>query len=247
VTDGGSSLPEVQALLRVLAAGRPAVVSDYAQFADLPARIAVKVPLAGERAEEAEALAMELRRLLADPGRLRAMGEAAREHVKVHHAPERAAAAVVAACREWAELPPLAASTDFQEIPTTPRPSSAAWHDLVGEIEIGGIERPWPEGERRTISIRLRNRGFARWLAGGRGPGGVAVVVKLFEGGKGGHDLLEGRPWIALPRDLDPGEEIRFETQVRRPVGAARLLVEPHMFSGLGFREFGGPWWEGDI
>ncbi|HEX5761169.1 MAG TPA: glycosyltransferase, partial [Thermoanaerobaculia bacterium] len=32
-------------LLRVLAAGRPAVVSDYAQFADLPATVAVRVPL----------------------------------------------------------------------------------------------------------------------------------------------------------------------------------------------------------
>jgi glycosyltransferase involved in cell wall biosynthesis len=33
-------------LLRVMAAGRPAIVSDYAQFADLPAAVALMVPLA---------------------------------------------------------------------------------------------------------------------------------------------------------------------------------------------------------
>ncbi|MFY9822913.1 MAG: glycosyltransferase, partial [Thermoanaerobaculia bacterium] len=58
-------------LLRVLAAGRPAIVSDYAQFAELPGEIALRVPL-GE--EEPAALAALLRELLANPGRLAAMG-----------------------------------------------------------------------------------------------------------------------------------------------------------------------------
>ncbi|HEV7785664.1 MAG TPA: glycosyltransferase, partial [Thermoanaerobaculia bacterium] len=35
-------------LLRVLAAGRPAIVSDYAQFAELPAEVALRVPLGDE-------------------------------------------------------------------------------------------------------------------------------------------------------------------------------------------------------
>ena len=74
------------------------------------------------------------------------------------------------------------------------------------------------------------------------GPGGVAVVVKLFV--EGGGDLLEGRPWLALPRDLAPGEEVRFETDVRRPSGPAHLWIEPHLFGGLGFSKLGGPRWE---
>jgi len=226
-------------LLRVLAVGRPAIVSDYAQFADLPAEIAVKLPLAVAREEEAAALAAALRELLIDPARLRAMGEAARAHVAGRHAPAAAAAAVVAACREWEHAgPPLAAA------PEVPKPSTIAWHHMPGEITVEGVEWPWPEGERRRLGIRLRNTGFARWLAGARGPGGTALSLKLFSAGE---DLLEARRWLALPRDLAPGEEVRFETEVRRPPGPVRLRIEPHLFGGLSFSFLGGPWWEGDL
>ena len=224
-------------LLRVLAAGRPAIVSDFAQFADLPPEIALRVPL-GE--EEPAALAALLREVLADPGRLRRMGEAAREHVRRRHAPEQAAAAMVEACRELAELPPV--GDDPAGLPAVPPPSSLAWGRLPGELAVEGADLPWAEGERRRLRIRLRNTGFARWLAGVSGAGGVAVVVKLFV--DGGEDLLEGRPWLALPRDLAPGEEVRFEAEVRRPPGPAHLWIEPHLFGGLGFSKLGGPLWE---
>ena len=224
-------------LLRVLAAGRPAIVSDFAQFGDLPQEIALRVPLGDE---EPEALAVLLREVLAHPERLRQMGRAAREHVRVRHAPERAAAAVIAACKELEELEPP--GDDPLGYPDIPPPSSLAWGRLPGELEVEGAEAPWPEGERRRLRIRLRNTGFARWLAGVSGPGGVAVVVKLFV--EGGGDLLEGRPWLALPRDLAPGEEVRFETDVRRPPGPAHLWIEPHLFGGLGFSKLGGPRWE---
>ncbi len=226
-------------LLRVLAAGRPAIVSDYAQFADLADGIAVRVPLASSRVDEAAALAAALRELLADPARLAAMGVAARAHVALHHAPARAAAAVVAACREWEHAEPAAASR-----PEAPAPSTIAWHQLPGEIEVAGVEAPWPAGERRRLAIRLKNTGFARWLAGDRGPGGVAVSLKLFSAGE---DLLAARRWLALPRDLAPGEEIRLETEVRRPPGPARLRIEPHLFGGRSFSFLGGPWWEGEL
>jgi glycosyltransferase involved in cell wall biosynthesis len=225
-------------LLRVLAAGRPAIVSDFAQFADLPPEIAPRVPLGDE---EPEALAALLRELLAEPARLRARGKAAREHVRARHDPARAAREVVAACEEWAELPPPG---DPADQPDVPAPSSLAWGRLDGEMEVTGVEAPWPEGERRRLGIRLRNTGFARWLAGERGPGGVAVVVKLFVDGE---DLLAGRPWLALPHDLAPGEEVRFETEVRRPPGPAHLWIEPHLFGGLGLSKLGGPRWEGWI
>src|SRR5262249_39056465 len=159
--------------------------------------------LAPTREEEAAALAAELRALLAAPERLRAMGEAAREHVRREHDPERSAEAVVAACRGWAALPPPGTGRRAEGAPAPP----PARGDLAGEIEVAGADLPWAEGERRTIAIRLVNHGFARWLAGDRGPGGMAVVVKLLVGW---HDLLsagtEGGRWLPLPRDLAPGE-----------------------------------------
>ncbi|HEX2163187.1 MAG TPA: glycosyltransferase, partial [Thermoanaerobaculia bacterium] len=87
-------------LLRLLAAGRGAVVSDYAQFTDLPAAAALSVPLGDE--EEVAALAALLPPLRADGARLAAMGEAARRHVAERHDPARAAAEIVAACAELA-------------------------------------------------------------------------------------------------------------------------------------------------
>ncbi len=229
-------------LLRVLAVGRPAIVSDYAQFAELPDEIALKVP-PGEG--EAAALAAALRDLLARPERLRAMGEAAREHVRIHNAPEAAAEAIVAACREWRDLPPV--ESDPVRPAAVPPPTSLTWHELPGDLIVGGAELPWAPGERRKLSIRLANRGFARWLGGERGPGGLALVIKLFDGGEGGADLLADRHWLPLPRDLDPGEEALFTTEIRRPPGPARLRIEPHLFGGLGFSRLSGPWWERDL
>ncbi|HKV09149.1 MAG TPA: glycosyltransferase, partial [Thermoanaerobaculia bacterium] len=229
-------------LLRVLAAGRPAIVSDYAQFADLPPEVALRVPLGDE---EPEALAALLRELLAQPGRLAAMGRASRELVRVRHDPGRAAAAVIEACRELADVPPP--GDDPVGRADVPAPSSVAWGDLPGAIEVEGAGLPWPPGEKRRLRIRLKNTGFARWLAGERGPGGVAVVVKLFVDDGLTEDLLAGRPWLALPRDLAPGEEIVLETGVRRPPGAAHLWIEPHLFGGLGLSKLGGPLWEKPI
>jgi glycosyltransferase involved in cell wall biosynthesis len=266
-------------LLRVMAAGRAAVVSDYAQFAELPDAIAIKVPsappAAGEEglpqpaptaptaaaaaaeAGEVAELAARLAALLAEPERLRAMGEAAREHVRRHHDPRRAAAAVADACAAWAAAPPPAAAKLSSSLP-----SSMTWGRLAGELEVHGAEPPWPEGERRRLEVVLRNRGFARWLAGDRGPGGIAVVVKLIAEGR---DLFAGRPWLPLPRDLAPGEETRFTLAVRRPPGPPappwppgvtrlplapdriRLWIEPHLFGGLGLSQLGGPRWERDI
>ena len=304
-------------LLRVMAAGRAAVVSDFAQFAELPEAIAVKVPLGGEggggtgaggegaggspgarEAVEVAELAERLASLLAQPERLRAMGEAAREHVGRHHDPRRAAAAVAAACREWAAAEPpgdgldagdagdavdTVAAVEAGQAPrpasersgrswrsgrsrpgcsAAPPPSSLVWGHLPGELEVRGAEPPWPEGERRRLEIVVRNRGFASWLAGRRGPGGVAVVVKLLAEGR---DLFAGRPWLPLPRDLAPGEEARLAVDVRRPPGPQpsplppgvprmpvlpgriRLWIEPHLFGGLGMAELGGPRWERDI
>src|SRR5258707_14360149 len=124
-------------------AGRAAVVSDYAHSAELPDAIAVRVPWAGDR--EAALLAALLAELLAEPERLRAMGEAAREHVRRHHDPRRAAAAVADACAEWAAAPPPAAHSAGVYSGGLP-PTSLAWGRLGGGREVRGAEPPGAGG-----------------------------------------------------------------------------------------------------
>ena len=226
-------------LLRVLAVGRPAIVSDYAQFADLPRAVALRVPVGGAGDDEPRRLAAAVAGLLAEPGRLAAMAEAARAYVAREHDPGRAAAAVVAACAELAGLEPGGDAPARVSAPTTL--TSGA---VVGELHVEGAEPPWPEGERRRLRLTLANRGPARWLGARRGPGGVAVEVRLI--GPGG-DLRAGRPWLALPRDLAAGERAELEIAVRRPPGRARLEVEPKVVGGAGFGALGGPVWTADV
>lgn len=215
-------------LLRVLAAGRPAVVSDYAQFAELPGAAVVRVPV-GEG--EVEALAERLRELLAAPGELRRMGEEARRHVARVHDPALAAAAVVEACQELGRLEPPGPAPAREEVPTT-----LAWTAVEARLEVSGAEEPWPAGSRRRLRLRLMNRGPARWLAGGSGPGGLAMQAALLEesSSDADRDLLAGRPWIPLPRPVDPGDAWELEVEVRRPPGPCRLRFEPHVLGGPG-------------
>jgi hypothetical protein len=258
-------------LLRLLAAGRPALVSDYAQFRELPAAAVERVPL-GE-GEEA-ALAAAAAALLADPRRLRAMGEAARDHVALHHAPPAAAAAVAAACAELAERRPPVAPGEEAPPPDVPPPTSATWRRLEGTATVelatsgegtdaaaaadGGSAMPrtadvgsadstaWPSGERRRLVLRLANRGPSRWLAARRGPGGVAFAVSLTDAA--GRELEPGRPWLLLPRDVPPGGEAAVPFELRRPPGPAKLTIEPVVFddwSGGAGRRPGPLRWEG--
>jgi len=243
-------------LLRLLAAGRPALVSDYAQFRDLPSAAVVRVPLGDG---EEEALAAAAAALLADRPRLQAMGEAARRHVAEEHAPERAAAAMVAACGELAALAPPG-----DRAALAPPPTTAAWDRLRGEVslELDGAELgaggtgsgagsggagsgSWRAGERRRLTLRLCNGGACRWLAARRGPGGVAFRLSLLAGGR---DVEAERPWIPLPRDLAPGEETTVTLELRRPPGPARLRVEPLILNGWSGSEVSrpaAPCWEG--
>ena len=232
-------------LLRILAVGKPTVVSDYAQSVDLPDEVTVKVPL-GE--EEEEVLAARLAELLGDSGRLREMGEAARRHVIERHHPARAAAATAEALADFAAVEPRRlerieptatsfvssnASVVGREFPTR----------FAGEMEVRGAEEPWPGGERRRLAVRLVNRGPLRWLPGEMPDGGVAVEVRL----EGSDSKPELDAWLRLPMGLEPGQEHLFEFDVRRPLGRARLRIEPHVLGHQGFSGLGGPVWEREI
>ncbi len=220
-------------LLRMLALARPAIVSDYAQFSELPDDVAVKVPL-GEG--EVEALATTVGSLLADRQRLRRMSRAAHEYVARVHDPRRAAEAVVAACSELGVLEPLG-----DRAAVVPPPTSFLYRSLPGSLEVAGADKPWPEGERRRLGVHLRNEGIARWLSAEHEIGGVMIDVHWRKEHKG---EAGEQHWLELPRDLDPGDSIDLEIAIRRPLVDANLLViEPHLREITGFNAIDGPSW----
>lgn len=219
-------------LLRVLAAGRAAIVSDYAHSTELPDDVVVKIPLG---AGEVSALAQRVGSLLADRRQLREMSRRARRFIARHHDPARAAAAVVAACAELGQAEPLGAAP-----PRLPPPTSLVWRELWGELQVRGSEPPWPEGDARTLKIRLTNHGPARWLATARGTGGVMLELQWR---RDPWSPAVTASWIDLPRDLEPGEGRDLETRLRRPPAAAMLIIEPHLQDIAGFNALGGPTW----
>ncbi len=223
-------------LLRVLAVGQPTAVSDYAQFGDLPDGVVLKVPL-GE--DEVEALANEAARALADPGRLAAMGEAARDYVRREHDPEGAAAAIVAACQELARCQPPGDAPTSDERPAT----SLTWAELPGRLEVAGAEPAWPVGAARQLQIELVNSGPARWLRTGV-EGGIVVEISWRAGLA---SPSRERTWLQLARDLPAGESRRLAARLRRPPGARLLIVEPHVAGFGAIHTLCGPRWILDV
>ena len=172
------------ALLRVLALGRPAIVSDCAQFADLPDEIAVRVPLA-DPTSEARALASAIAELRARPERLAGMSAAARLHVAREHDPARAARAIRDACETFSTRLPLG------DVPPAELPMTSTIAPAGGvRLEVRGAGEPWIAGERRELRVRLENLGPIALLAGGRGDGGVALRAELRDAN--GVDRLAG-------------------------------------------------------
>jgi len=100
------------ALLRVLAQGRPTIVSDLEQQADLPQDAVLRVDLADEEA----ALHAALLRLCGDAALRLALGRAASSYVSREHAQERVAA-------EWERVFERARAQE----PPTPRDWPPAW------------------------------------------------------------------------------------------------------------------------
>jgi hypothetical protein len=199
--------------------------------------VAPKVPLeAVAEGGEAAALAGIARALLADRPRLRQAGEAARRWVEERHDPGRAARAMVDAIAELLERPRPEPSP-----PRPARPSTLTFGWLPSRVEVEGAEMPWSPGTRRQLRITLVNSGFARFLAGTEPEGGVALQVQLLDGE--GRDRSD-RAWLPLPRALAPGEGHSWTLELRRPLGPARLRIEPQVIDGAGFASLGGAVWE---
>ena len=49
--------------------------------------------------------------------------------------------------------------------------------------------------------------------------------------------------WVELPAEIGPRESRDFEIRIRRPIGAAMLIVEPHLQGVSGMNALGGPKW----
>ncbi len=85
-------------LLRLLAAGKPTIVSNVGAFAEIPDDCCQKIPV-GEA--EAERLTQTMLALAADPAERVALGARARAHVAQHHAIADCAARYVAAIERF--------------------------------------------------------------------------------------------------------------------------------------------------
>lgn len=201
-------------LLRILALGRPAIVSDYAQFSDLPDDIALKIPLGDG---EVERLAETLARVARAPEALRKMGERARAHVRRSHSPERAADAIVEAVTELARTAP---SLDVA-VPSV-RPTSLTASHLPFSVSMDPGRLPWRPGQRRRVLLLVKNIGRAAWLPAARGVGGLAISVRQMVEGR---DLRRGFPWLPLLRRVEPGGSHTFEIELRKPLGSGSLEV----------------------
>jgi glycosyltransferase involved in cell wall biosynthesis len=219
-------------LLRVLAVGRPAIVSDYAHSAELPDDVVVKIPLG---ANEVDDLAVRVGSLLADRPRLKAMSQRARSYIAEQHDPSRAAGAMVSACRELAALEPPG-----DREPCLSPPSTLIWREVSGALEVSGGDPPWKEGELRRLRLRLTNHGPARWLPAVEGPGGVSIDVEWRRNPR--SEVLASRR-VELPTELGPGASRELEVRIRRPLGGSTLEIEPRIQGVSGMAALGGPRW----
>ena len=91
-------------LLHMLGHGKAVVVSNYAQYAELPDSACVKIDLGPDEADD---LARELAKLAHDRERRQRMGEAAKNHIARHHTREEMADAIVQFAQANSETEPL--------------------------------------------------------------------------------------------------------------------------------------------
>ena len=176
-----------------------------------------------------------LRDLLADPERLRAMGEAAREHVRTGTTRRARPRPSSRPAAEWRELPPPG------DLPAESR-TSAAEQPRLGAArrrDGGRGRRPAVAGGRAAAAPHPAAQHRLRPLARrGEGAGRRRRRGQALRGRRGSPR----RPPLARPAARpEPGEEADLRDRGPAAAAAGLLWIEPHLFGGLGISKYGGP------
>jgi hypothetical protein len=206
-------------LLRLLGAGKCALVSAYRQFLEIPSQAVVRIPLGNE--EEAT-LARELVALAREPERRARIGAAARVFVTTEHSIEAAARGFREAVESIdAQTPAPRPLSPLWRCPKTSR-SAAISGSAVAARACGRALRP---GSQAEVVLRIRNEGDARWISTPEPFGGhVAVGAEVV--GAQGTVAARSRP-VAPPRDVEPGDEFAVRLLFRAPELPGPYRLQP--------------------
>jgi glycosyltransferase involved in cell wall biosynthesis len=214
-------------LLRLMAWGKPVVVTQYAQFREFPADVVWQLA-AG--AGEVEELAGLLAALADRPQEVARRGRAAGAWVREHCRLDQAADIYRRFGESVAEAePPGIPMARFTE-PTSRTPSR-----LEARLEAGPLPARVQPGEPLELEVEVGNRGDTIWLAEPRAFGGHVVLLMLAQRGDEAPVHLA---WKRLPADLAPGDRVRLQYVFEAPAapGQYRLLLD--LFA-VGHGEFG--------
>jgi len=203
-------------LLRLLGAGKCTLVSAYRQFLEMPADVAVRIPLG---ADEESALVDELGDLSERPERRLRIGDAARAFVAEEHSMERAAADF----REAVAAIDAAAAPASSGPAARPAPSSRA--AAIRGHALGVAEVQCRAGKWFDLELRVRNEGESRWISTPEAGGGyVGVGAEVL--GADRSPVARIRP-VLLPRDVSPGEDVTIRLRAAAPSSAGEYRIQP--------------------
>lgn len=181
------------AIARVLAAGKPLAVSDYAQFAELPSEIVIRIPL-GEL--EVERLA----RFMTAPFDLATIAEQQKRWIDTHGNPATVAG-------QYLEV----LEKSVTAIPPAGR-QSPLHRSGLGVLPLLDVESFSAEqnGTMVDLTATISNRGTTIVRSHQWGEPAYRLIVKLM---RGGSELAS--EWWRLSGDLGPGESTVMSRQVR--------------------------------
>jgi glycosyltransferase involved in cell wall biosynthesis len=216
------------ALIRVFAIGKPVAVNDYAQFAEFPDDVATKIPFGPDEAER-------LADFLFAPHDEATVRTAQRRWLDANARTELTVDGYMRAIKE---------ASKSSNRHTAPNPASAgrerAYLPLFARISATNITATRNE-DIWCIHITLRNDGETLLRAGSWGEPGYRLVALVLTtaaapdaagprprdaGAPSAETVVIHDEWLALPRDLAPGEtcDLEVRLQSREPTLELRLF-----------------------
>jgi len=207
-------------LLRLLGWGRTVIVSDFAQFRELPDHVVLRASVEDQR--EIPELAELMVLLAGDSSLRRGFGRRAAAHVAEKHTLEAAARAYVDFASEVVRRP----ASVGRMIPFGVRPTSRIPGRPRARIRAPRLPRIVPPGARIRLDIELENHGDTTWLRGPFPDGGYTVLAAELR-------RTDGTPvaelaWAGLPRDVLPGQtaKVTWSDGLPEVTGSFELLID---------------------